>query len=418
MKHSRGNLIATIIPIFVLVFVAASGWYFYNSRVNGLLETESVIRAQLISEKNSQEELAALLEKTVAEKMGIENTLQQEAKEAILITLGLESELENLQITITELVANESLLQAELILETNSKDELAALLEKTLAEKMGIETTLQQEAKETILNTIGMESELENLQITITELLANERVLQAELISEKESKEELVALLEKTLAEKMDIETTLWQETEKAMLTTSGLESELEKRQTEQNSLYEEITAVSGEKSQLLIQLEQEQKSKQRIANLKNRLEQELNESRVEISQLKNRLTVIKLTSEVLFSSGSAQIKPTGQKVLSIIAESLNAYPDRAISVEGHTDNRPMVQNARYKSNWELSIARGLAAVKYFQANNQVDPKRLKVIGYGEYRPVSSNETAEGRKLNRRIEIRILPPDNTDLSQN
>ena len=77
-----------------------------------------------------------------------------------------------------------------------------------------------------------------------------------------------------------------------------------------------------------------------------------------------------------------------------------------------------MVQNARYKSNWELSVARGLAAVNYFQQNNQVDPKRLKVIGYGEYRPVSSNETAEGRKLNRRIEIRILPPDNTDISQN
>ncbi len=418
MKHSRGNLIVTIIPIFLLVFVAASGAYFYNSRVNGLLEGESVLRAQLVSEKNSQEELAALLEKTVAEKMGIEITLQQEVKEAILITLGLESELEILQITITELLANESLLQAELILETNSKDELAALLEKALAEKMGIETTLQQEAKETILNTIGMESELENLQITITELLANERVLQAELISEKESKKELVALLGKTQAEKMDIETTLQQETEKAMLTTSGLESKLEKRQTEQNSLYEEITAVSGEKSQLLIQLEQEQKSKQRIANLKNRLEQELDESRVEISQLKNRLTVIKLTSEVLFSSGSAQLKPTGQKVLSIIAESLNAYPDRAISVEGHTDNRPMVQNARYKSNWELSVARGVAAVNYFQQNNQVDPKRLKVIGYGEYRPVSSNETAEGRKLNRRIEIRILPPDNTDLSQN
>jgi len=195
MKHSRGNLIATIIPIIVLVSVAASGWYFYNSRVNGLLEGESVRRAQLVSEKNSQEELAALLDKNVAEKMGIEITLQQEVKEAILITLGLESDLENLQITITEQLANESLLQAELILETNSKDELAALLEKALAEKMGIETALQQEAKETILNTIG-------------------------------------------------------------------LESELEKSQAEQNSLYEEITTVSGEKSQLLIQLEQEQKSK------------------------------------------------------------------------------------------------------------------------------------------------------------
>ncbi len=418
MKHSRGNLIATIIPIFLLVFVAASGWYFYNSRVNDLLEGESVLRAQLVSEKNSQEELAALLEKTMAEKKEIETDLQQQAKKAILAITELESELENLHITIDKLLINELALQAQLVSETKTRDQLTDLLEKTVAEKTGIETTLQQEAKESILATIGLESELENLQITVTELLANERVLQAQLISEKKTQEELVALLEKTLGEKMDIETTLWQETEKAMLTTSGLESELEKRQAKQKSLHEEITTVSGEKSHLLIQLEQEQKSKQRLANLKNRLEQELNESRVEISQLKNRLTVIKLTSELLLSSGSAQIKPTGQKVLSIIAESLNAYPGRAISVEGHTDNRPMVQNARYKSNWELSVARGLAAVNYFQQNNQVDPKRLKVIGYGEYRPVSSNETAEGRKLNRRIEIRILPPDNTDLSQN
>jgi len=418
MKHSRGTLIATIIPIFLLVSVAASGWYFYNARVNSLLEAESVLRAQLVSEKNSQEELAALLEKTLAEKMDMETTLQQKTKRAALATTGLESELENRQITITELLANERLLQAQLTSEKETQEELVALLEKTLAENMGIETTLQQEAKEAILTTIGLESKLENRQITITELLANERVLQAQLISEKETQEELVALLEKTLAEKMGIETTLQQEAKEAILTTIGLESELDKRQAEQKFLHEEITTVSGEKSQLLIQLEQEQKSKQLIANLKNRLEQELNESRVEISQLKNRLTVIKLTSEILFSSGSAQIKPTGQKVLSIIAESLNAYPGRAISVEGHTDNRPMVQNARYKSNWELSVARGLAAVNYFQQNNQVDPKRLKVIGYGEYRPVSSNETAEGRKLNRRIEIRILPPDITDLSQN
>ena len=326
--------------------------------------------------------------------------------------------MENLQVTIDKLLTNELLLQRELISETESRDELASLLEKTIAEKMGIETTLQQEAKEAILTSIGLESELQNLQITIDKLLANESVLQAQLVSEKESREELVALLENTMAEKTNIETTLQQETNKAILTASGLESELIKRKAQQRFLHEEITTVSGEKSQLLIQLEQEQKSNESIANLKNRLEQELDESRVEISQLKNRLTVIKLTSEVLFSSGSAEIKPTGQKVLSIIAESLNAYPGRAISIEGHTDNRPMSQNARYKSNWELSVARGLAAVNYFQQNNQVDPKRLKVIGYGQYRPVSSNETAEGRKLNRRIEIKILPLENTDLTQN
>ena len=89
MKHSRGTLIATVIPIFLLVSVAASGWYFYDSRVDGLLEGESVLRAQLVSEKNSKEELASMLEKIMAEKMEMETNLQQDAKEAVLATAGL-----------------------------------------------------------------------------------------------------------------------------------------------------------------------------------------------------------------------------------------------------------------------------------------------------------------------------------------
>ncbi|MCP4297722.1 MAG: OmpA family protein [Proteobacteria bacterium] len=172
------------------------------------------------------------------------------------------------------------------------------------------------------------------------------------------------------------------------------------------------------EKSQLIAQLQIEQEKKKRIGNLKTRLEEELNESRVEISQLKDQMTVIKLTNEVLFGSGSAKLKPAGQKVLSVIADTLNTYPDRAISVEGHTDDLQIMQNRLYESNWELSSARGLAAVYYFQRNKQVDPKRLRVVGYGQYQPMSSNETAAGRKLNRRIEIKLLPPGSVDATRN
>jgi chemotaxis protein MotB len=242
-------------------------------------------------------------------------------------------------------------------------------------------------------------------------------VLQARLASEKKSRQELADMLDNTRAEKMAVESNLQGEIKSVILTTAELEAELEQRQAVQNSLHDEINTISGEKSQLLMQLEQEQESNKQISNLKSRIEQELNESRVEISQLKNQMTVIKLTSEVLFSSGSAQIKPAGQKVLSIIAESLNAYPDRAVSVEGHTDNIP-IRNTHYTSNWELSAARGLAAVDYFQRNAQVDPGRLKVVGYGQYHPVSSNETAAGRERNRRIEIRILPPQAANVTRN
>jgi len=290
-------------------------------------------------------------------------------------------------------------------------------LEKTRAEKVALETNLQREIKKATLTTAELETELEKRQATINKLLEDKTVLQARLTEEKQSRQELADRLEKARAEKLAVESNLQGEIKKVTLSTAELEAELEKRQAVQQSLHDEINTISGEKSQLLTQLEHEQKGKQQIANLKNRIQQELNESRVEILQLKNQMTVIKLTSEVLFSSGSAQIKPAGQKVLSIIAESLNAYPARAVSVEGHTDNLP-IRNARYQSNWELSAARGLAAVNFFEQNADVDPGRLKIVGYGQHHPVSSNKTAEGRKRNRRIEIRIMPPEITGSTRN
>ena len=128
-------------------------------------------------------------------------------------------------------------------------------------------------------------------------------------------------------------------------------------------------------------------------------------------------MTVISLTSEVLFNSGSARIKPAGREVLSLIASTLNTYPDRAISIEGHTDNEPIGRGSFYKSNWELSAARALAAVELLQADNRVAPNRLKLVGHGEFSPIASNDTEEGRQLNRRIEIRLLPPGDIETGQ-
>lgn len=332
MKHSRGILIVTILPIIILASAAATGWYYYYSETNKYQS----------------------------------------------LTMDSRAELEKLQTTIDKLLDDETALQATVASAKNSQDDYKA-------------------AQASLQNEINILNE-ENSQLI-------NRLEQG-----MQSQEEQTALLEKVQAKKIAIEVSFQEVVNKATSTTAELEAELERRQAAQESLSDDYIAVRGEKSRLLTQLEQEQESNKRIANLKNRLERELNESRVEITQLKNQMTVIKLTSEVLFGSGSARIKPAGQKVLSIIAESLNAYPDRAISIEGHTDNVPVIHNARYESNWELSAARALAALNYFQQNDRVDPKRLKLVGYGQYHPVSSNETDEGRKRNRRIEIRMLPP--------
>ena len=445
MKHSHGKQIATIIPISILAFVAALGWYYYYSEaskneslttdnrteqgtlnnkleqqqatIDKLQKDETTLQAKLALGGKSRQELAEMLDNTRAEKIALENNLQAETKRSILTTAELEAELEKRQTTIKKLQDEGTALQARLASGEKSRQELAEMLDNTRAEKIVLENNLQAETKRSILTTAELETELEKRQTTIIKLQDEGTVLQARLASEKKSRQELADMLDNTRAEKMAVESNLQGEIKSVILTTAELEAELERRQAVQNSLHDEINTMSGEKSQLLVQLEHEQESKKQISNLKRRIEQELNESRVEILHLKNQMTVIKLTSEVLFSSGSAQIKPAGQKVLSIIAESLNTYPGRAISIEGHTDNIP-IQNARYQSNWELSTARALAAVNYFQQNADVDPERLKVIGYGQYHPVSSNETAAGRERNRRIEIRILPPQAKNTTRN
>ena len=114
----------------------------------------------------------------------------------------------------------------------------------------------------------------------------------------------------------------------------------------------------------------------------------------------------IKLADPVAFESGSADVNPKLHGVLRDIAELINEAPTSQIRVEGHTDNVP-IRNARFPSNWELSSARALNIVRYMAHTGGVDPARMSAIGYGEYRPIVPNTTADNRRTNRRIEIYI-----------
>jgi chemotaxis protein MotB len=82
---------------------------------------------------------------------------------------------------------------------------------------------------------------------------------------------------------------------------------------------------------------------------------------------------------------------------------------DLSVGIEGHTDNQP-IKYSGWKSNWELSSARALSVVHYLQDEKAIVPERLSAIGHGEYKPVESNDTKEGRAKNRRVEVVILPP--------
>ena len=118
---------------------------------------------------------------------------------------------------------------------------------------------------------------------------------------------------------------------------------------------------------------------------------------------------VLRLPNKILFDIGKANLRNEGEETLHKIAEVLKTAPDRHFLVAGHTCNIPVnKKNKRFKSNRELSTLRALMVVNYLESN-QVDPKQLGVLGYGEHYPENGNESEEDRQQNRRTEIIFMP---------
>jgi len=115
---------------------------------------------------------------------------------------------------------------------------------------------------------------------------------------------------------------------------------------------------------------------------------------------------VISLREIGFFDSGSATIKARSQQAFERIANLLVQRPYR-IRIEGHTDNVP-IHNAQFDSNWELSTTRATEVVRLLITEYQFPPSRLSAAGYAEYHPVATNDTAEGRAQNRRVDIVVL----------
>ena len=117
---------------------------------------------------------------------------------------------------------------------------------------------------------------------------------------------------------------------------------------------------------------------------------------------------VIHLSDAILFPPGQADLRPEAQRVLDGIAAIIEPLPN-PIRVEGHTDSTPPPPGS-YPDNWELSAMRAVNTVRYLTDVAGLPPQRLSAAGYGEFRPRASNETVEGRRKNRRVDIVIVQP--------
>ena len=111
----------------------------------------------------------------------------------------------------------------------------------------------------------------------------------------------------------------------------------------------------------------------------------------------------IQFGEHVLFGSGQALLKSTAMPLIEKLAEDLKSFPYTVI-VEGHTDSVPLTSGSRYRDNWELSLARSMSVVSILTADG-VTPAQVAAAAYGDHRPIGSNLTANGRRLNRRVEV-------------
>ena len=123
----------------------------------------------------------------------------------------------------------------------------------------------------------------------------------------------------------------------------------------------------------------------------------------------------ISLSGAILFESGSAEFVSDAKPVLDKISKILDNYDKNVIEVEGHTDNVPIVSPGKYEDNDVLSMYRALNVADYIRDASSLNPAHIKSSGRGEYMPVADNSTAEGRALNRRVEIKIYNSYNSDL---
>jgi len=158
--------------------------------------------------------------------------------------------------------------------------------------------------------------------------------------------------------------------------------------------------------------IEELTKAKEELIRVKRELEErlrsELTEEKVRVDLLEKGLVITLVTDEVLFDSGKAKIRSEAYSILDKVADVLiKEVPENYIGIEGHTDNEP-IKYSPWKDNWELSLYRAYSVLKYLE-DKGIDSERLSARGYGEYQPVASNLTKEGRQLNRRVEIIILP---------
>ena len=194
----------------------------------------------------------------------------------------------------------------------------------------------------------------------------------------------------------------------------ADLRAQVSKLTTENNRHLDTIEGLKTELAQEKRTVKQKEREVSELDKTRQEIESSLKEQiaqkNIKLEEIEGKLKVT-FVDKILFDSGSVMIKPKGREVLLKLADSFRDNKDQNIAVEGHTDDVQIGSALmdRFPTNWELSTARSTAVVRFLQEKGNIAPERLTASGFSYFRPVATNETPEGRKQNRRIEIILVP---------
>ncbi len=228
-------------------------------------------------------------------------------------------------------------------------------------------------------------------------------------ISELEAQNSEIAQRLNLTSDKLGKKAMVVQEQEdKLQKASSQLDQTAEALRSREEELQRTASTLE-EKETRLKELEEQQRKNQKVYdNLVSKLNKEMNDNQVKIQQMKDGIN-LNLSQEILFDSGSAELNKSGVTVLRKVSQELKDIAYQTV-VSGHTDNVPISGGLAkvYPTNWDLAGARASRVVHLLEESG-VSSDKLMAVSFGETQPIAPNDNADGRKQNRRIEIRLRP---------
>lgn len=278
-------------------------------------------------------------------------------------------------------------------------DEQQALAAKHLAERNSCNEDLEK-AKATIAS---LSDQVQNLEADTAKLQAEiRRLKQQKSDAEKvynDLKKRYDDLLTKATDEKSRMSEALKEKERELNIRAKELD-DLSKTMTQKQQRIDDLESLIAKKDAA-------------VSNLKKKIADALtgfSNDELTVTQ-KDGKVYVSMSDKLLFKTGSYTVDVRGKQALTKLAEELNKNLGIGITVEGHTDNKAYKSpDGNIKNNWDLSVMRASTVAFILVSEGKVDAKRVTAAGHGEFFPIESNETAEGRSKNRRIEI-VLTPD-------